>query len=71
MTPVKKFSAGSVSCAIWENEALVNGKNVGILKDHVACCTSSFTVETISGNRRRLDNSLPWHLTGVSSPTSS
>ena len=32
MAPVKKFSAGSVSCAIWENEAVVNGKNVGILK---------------------------------------
>jgi len=32
IAPVKKFSAGSVSCAIWENEAVVNGKNVGILK---------------------------------------
>jgi len=32
MAPVKKFSAGSVSCALWENEAVVNGKNVGILK---------------------------------------
>jgi hypothetical protein len=32
MAPVKKFSAGSVSCALWDNEAVVNGKNVGILK---------------------------------------
>ena len=59
MAPVKKFSAGSVSSAIWENDAVVNGKKVGILKDYVACCTSSFTVEATSGNRRRLDSSLP------------
>ena len=32
MAPVKKFSAGSVSCAIWENEAVVNGKTMPILK---------------------------------------
>ena len=32
MTPVKKFSAGSVSCALWENEATVNGKKASILK---------------------------------------
>ena len=32
MAPVKKFSAGSVSSAIWENEAMVAGKKVGILK---------------------------------------
>ena len=32
MAPVKKFSAGSVSSAIWENDAVVNGKRVGILK---------------------------------------
>ena len=32
MAPVKKFSAGSVSCAIWEYEAIVNGKKASILK---------------------------------------
>jgi hypothetical protein len=32
MAPVKKFSAGSVSCALWNNEAVVNGKTVPILK---------------------------------------
>ena len=30
--PVKKFIAGSVSCAQWENEATVNGKKASILK---------------------------------------
>jgi len=32
MAPVKKFGAGSVSCALWENEATVNGKKASILK---------------------------------------
>jgi hypothetical protein len=32
MAPIKKFSAGSVSCALWENEATVNGNKVPILK---------------------------------------
>ena len=32
MTPVKKFSAGSVSCALWENEATVDGRKVNLLK---------------------------------------
>lgn len=32
MAPVKKFSAGTISCALWENEAMVAGKKVGILK---------------------------------------
>ena len=32
MAPVKKFSADSVSCAIWEYEAIVNGKKASILK---------------------------------------
>ncbi len=30
--PLKKFRAGSVSCALWENEAKVNGKTVTMLK---------------------------------------
>ena len=30
--PVKKFRAGSISCALWENEAKVNGRNVVMLK---------------------------------------
>ena len=30
--PVKKFRAGTVSCAIWENEANVNGRKVTMLK---------------------------------------
>ena len=32
MAPIKKFSAGSVSCAIWENEANIGGRKVPILK---------------------------------------
>jgi hypothetical protein len=32
MAPIKKFSAGSISCALWENEATVEGRKVGILK---------------------------------------
>ena len=30
--PVKKFQAGQVSCALWENMATVNGKQQAILK---------------------------------------
>jgi len=32
MAPIKKYSAGSVSSAIWENEATVNGNKVTLLK---------------------------------------
>jgi hypothetical protein len=32
MAPMKKFSAGSISCALWENEATVEGRKVGILR---------------------------------------
>ena len=32
MAPVKKFSAGSVSCALWENEATVDSRKVNLLK---------------------------------------
>jgi len=32
MAPVKKFSAGTVSCALWENEMDVGGRTVRILK---------------------------------------
>ena len=32
MAPVEKFSAGSVSCALWENEATVDGGKASILK---------------------------------------
>jgi len=71
MAPIKKINAGTVSCALWENEATVAGRKVTMLKAYVACCTSSLTVEAIPGNRRRLDSSLPWHLTGASSPTGS
>lgn len=30
--PYKKISAGNVSAAIWENEAMVNGRTVSMLK---------------------------------------
>ena len=30
--PLKKFRAGQVSCALWENEAKVNGRSVTMLK---------------------------------------
>lgn len=30
--PYRKFSAGTVSCALWQNEATVNGRNVTMLK---------------------------------------
>ena len=32
MAPVKKFSAGSVSCALWESEATEDGRKVNLLK---------------------------------------
>ena len=35
MAPVKKFGAGSVSCALWNNDAVVNGNKVQILKASV------------------------------------
>ena len=31
-TPVKKYRAGSISCALWENQAKVNGNVVTMLK---------------------------------------
>ena len=30
--PVAKFRAGSISCALWENEASVNGRRVTMIK---------------------------------------
>jgi len=30
--PLKKFRTGQVSCALWENEMMVNGRNVTMLK---------------------------------------
>jgi len=33
--PYKKFSVGSVSCAIWENEATVNEQRLTMLKASV------------------------------------
>jgi hypothetical protein len=30
MAPIKKFSAGCISCALWENEATVEGRKVDI-----------------------------------------
>ena len=30
--PLKKFRAGQISCALWENEAKVDGRNVVMLK---------------------------------------
>ena len=33
--PLKKFRAGQVSCALWENEATVNGRSVRMLKASV------------------------------------
>ncbi len=30
--PLKKFKAGAVSCALWENEATVNGKAMKMLR---------------------------------------
>ena len=32
MAPVKKFNAGPVSCALWENEATVNGRKMTLIK---------------------------------------
>ena len=32
MAPMKKFSAGSISCALWENEATVDGKKIKVLR---------------------------------------
>ena len=30
--PLKKFRAGQITCALWENEAKVNGRTVRMLK---------------------------------------
>ncbi len=30
--PLKKFRAGQISCALWENEAKVNGRMVRMMK---------------------------------------
>ena len=30
--PLKKFRAGQVSCALWENEATIDGRSVTMLK---------------------------------------
>ena len=33
MAPLKKFSAGSISCALWENEVTTaNGRTINLLK---------------------------------------
>ena len=32
MAPIKKYQAGSVSCALWENEIEVNGRTIQMLK---------------------------------------
>jgi hypothetical protein len=32
MAPIKKYSAGSISCALWENEVAVEGRTVQILR---------------------------------------
>ncbi len=33
MAPMKKFRAGTISCALWENQATVSGRTVTMLKD--------------------------------------
>jgi hypothetical protein len=35
MKPKQKFSAGTISCALWENEAMVDGRTVQLLKASV------------------------------------
>jgi hypothetical protein len=32
MAPIKKINAGSISCALWENEATVEGRTIGVLR---------------------------------------
>ena len=32
MAPIKKFRAGSISCALWENEIEVNGQKRPLMK---------------------------------------
>ena len=32
MKPKQKFSAGSISCALWDNETTVDGRTVNLLK---------------------------------------
>lgn len=31
--PLKKFRAGQVSCALWENEVMMNGEAVMLVKE--------------------------------------
>ena len=35
MAPIKKFSAGTISCALWENEMTVGGRTIRVLKASV------------------------------------
>ncbi len=35
MKPKQKFSAGTISCALWENEATTDGRTVQLLKASV------------------------------------
>lgn len=35
MAPLKKFGAGTISCAIWENEMTVGGRTIRVLKASV------------------------------------
>lgn len=32
MAPLKKFGAGSISCALWENPATIDGRKVNVLR---------------------------------------
>jgi len=52
MKPLKKYRAGSVSAAVWENEANVNGKKVTLLK---ANQQAVFTLSTTFGMRKAAD----------------
>ncbi len=32
MKPKQKYTAGSISCALWENDATIDGRNVTVLR---------------------------------------
>ncbi len=32
MKPKQKFSAGTISCALWENDTTIDGRTVSVLK---------------------------------------
>ena len=53
--PVKKYRAGGISCALWENQAKMNGRNVVMLKATIEGRYKDKGGSWKSSNRRALN----------------